>query len=421
MTDRESEVRQVSLEKAAKFKEYAQEYLEARKHIPTGFTEAEKNKRTKQRILEVLGGTEDDWSSWQWQMRNRISDVGVLGEVFDLSDEEMNDIRKVDTKFRWGVAPHYASLMSPAKGEGGRGGKCPLWRHMIPGIEELAMTGIPDFSGETYSAPTKALVRWYPDRVIIYSTNICSSFCRHCLRRRHIGEIDKPTPKEDILEALDYIRANPEIRDVLYTGGDPLTYSDGKVDWLLTELGKIESVEIKRIGSRMPVTVPQRITPELCEVLKKHHPLYINVHFNHPMEITPEAKEACARLANAGVQLGNQTVLMHGVNDDKHVMKALCHELLKIRVRPYYIYHCQGTIGIAHLRTPVETGIEIMENLRGYTSGLANPDFIITPSGLGKTPLGPNYQISSGEGYLWLRNWEGRSYKYDNPPPNEKE
>ena len=224
---------------------------------------------------------------------------------------------------------------------------------MIPSIEELAMTGVPDFSGEEYSSPTRALVRWYPDRVIIYSTNICSSFCRHCLRRRHIGGVDKPTPEEDIHEALDYLRDNPEIRDVLYTGGDPLTFGDDKVDWLLGELGKVESVEIKRIGSRMPVTVPQRITPQLCKVLARHHPLYINLQFNHPKEITPEAAEACARLADAGIPLGNQTVLLRGVNDDPHVMKALCHELLKIRVKPYYIYHCQGTIGIEHLRTPV--------------------------------------------------------------------
>ena len=267
MTDRETEVRRVSQEKAAKFKEYAQEYLEARRTIPTGFTRGEQIGRTKGRILEVLGGTEKDWNSWQWHMRNRIKDAKVLGEIFGLASERVDEIKQVEEKFRWGVAPHYASLMSPDD-DG-----CPMWRQMVPSIEELAMTGVPDFSGEEYSSPTKALVRWYPDRVIIYSTNICSSFCRHCLRRRHIGEVDKPTPEKDIHEALDYLRANPEIRDVLYTGGDPLTYGDEGVDWLLTELGKVDSVEIKRIGSRMPVTVPQRITKELCSVLAKHHPL----------------------------------------------------------------------------------------------------------------------------------------------------
>ena len=414
MNDHEDKVRRVSQEKAAKFKEYAKEYNKARKSIPTGFNQTEQIGRRKQRILEVLGGTEEDWSSWHWQMRNRIDDADVLGRIFDLGPDQVSEIKQVEGKFRWGVAPHYASLMSP---EGGGG---PMWTQMIPSIEELAMTGVPDFSGEEYSSPTRALVRWYPDRVIIYSTNICSSFCRHCLRRRHIGEVDKPTPEEDVHEALDYLRNNPEIRDVLYTGGDPLTFGDDKVDWLLGELGKVESVEIKRIGSRMPVTVPQRITPQLCKVLARHHPLYVNLQFNHPKEITPEAAEACARLAEAGIPLGNQTVLLRGVNDDPNVMKALCHELLKIRVKPYYIYHCQGTIGIEHLRTPVETGIEIIESMRGFTTGMAVPAFIITPSGLGKTPLQPNYQISSGEGYIQLRNWEGRAYKYDNPPPRSE-
>ncbi len=403
------DARTVSLEKAAKLKEYAQEYLEARKHIPTGFTHAGEIKGTKARILQVLGGTEDDWNSWRWQLRNRICKAEILGEIFEIGEQEINDIKQVEGKFRWGLSPHYASLMNPAEGP------CPIWRQMIPSIEELAMTGIPDFSGEEYTSPAKALVRWYPDRVTIYATNLCSAFCRHCLRRRHIGEVDQPTPEQDILDALAYIKDNPEIRDVLYTGGDPLTFGDDKVDWLLTELGKIEHVEIKRIGSRMPVTVPQRITPELCESLAKHHPLYVNIQFNHPKEITPEAARACDLLTRAGIPLGNQSVLLKGVNDDHHVMKTLCHELVKIRVRPYYIYHCQGTLGIAHLRTSVEAGIEILENLRGYTSGLCVPDYIITPSGLGKTPLAPSYQTSAGEGWVWLRNWEGRAYKYDNP------
>ncbi|MFC1610497.1 KamA family radical SAM protein [Myxococcota bacterium] len=413
MSDR-NDPRLVSQKKAAKFKELAQDYLKARKHIPTGHTHADEIQRTKRRILEVLGGTDEDWNDWHWQLRNRIGDAQTLGKIFDLTEKEMADITKVEAQFRWGVSPHYASLMNPSQGV------CPIWRQMIPSIEELAMTGIPDFSGEEFTSPAKALVRWYPDRVTIYSTNLCSSFCRHCLRRRHFGEVDKPTPDADILEALDYIRANPEIRDVLYTGGDPLTFGDDKVDWLLTELGKIEHVEIKRIGSRMPVTVPQRITPQLCEILAKHHPLYINVHFNHPKEVTPEAARACDMLARAGVPLGNQTVLMNGVNDNHHVMKVLSHELLKIRVRPYYIYHCQGTLGIAHLRTPVETGIEIVENLRGYTSGLGVPSYIITPAGLGKTPLAPSYQISAGDGFVWLRNWEGRAYKYDNPQKGDE-
>jgi KamA family protein len=196
-----------------------------------------------------------------------------------------------------------------------------------------------------------------------------------------------------------------------------LTFSDEKLDWLLTEVGKIEHVEIKRLGSRVPITMPQRIDAKLCDMLSKHHPLYINVQVNHPKEITNDTARACDLLSKAGIPLGNQSVLLKGINDDPNVMKVLSHELLKIRVRPYYIYHCQGTIGIAHLRTPVETGIEILENLRGFTSGLGIPAYIITPSGLGKTPLAPQYQISEGPGYLLLRNWEGIAYKYENPTP----
>jgi lysine 2,3-aminomutase len=223
------------------------------------------------------------------------------------------------------------------------------------------------------------------------------------------------TKDEDLIAALDYIREHEGIRDVLFTGGDPLTFNDEKVDWLLTELGKIEHVEIKRLGTRLPITMPQRIDAELCDMLSKHHPLYVNIQVNHPKEITKDAARACDLMSRAGIPLGNQSVLLRGINDDPNVMKVLSHELLKIRVRPYYIYHCQGTIGIAHLRTPVETGIEIMENLRGFTSGLAVPTYIITPSVLGKTPLEPKYQVSEGPGYVLLRNWEGIVYEYKNP------
>jgi len=409
MTKNSEDKRRISQERAAKLKEIAREYIEARKTIPTGFKRAADILENKHRIMQVLSATKENWNSWHWQLSNRVGDSDTLGQIFDLTEKEKHDIDEVGVRFRWGVSPHYLSLMDRTDRD------CPVWRQMIPSAEELALTGNPDFSGEEYTSPVKAVVRWYPDRVQFNTTNICSAFCRHCLRRRRIGGIDKPAPDVDIQEGLDYIRANPEIRDVLFTGGDPLTFSDEKLDWLLSELDSIEHVEIKRLGSRMPVTVPQRITPDLCKMLSRHHPLYFNNHFNHPMEVTADSAEACDRLTRAGIPIGNQTVLLRGVKDDPHVMKALNHELLKIRVRPYYIYHCQGTIGIAHHRTTVEKGIEIMENLRGYTSGMAVPDYIITPAGLGKTPLAPNYQISAGEGWIWLRNWEGRSYKYDNP------
>jgi glutamate 2,3-aminomutase len=409
MESLEDRKQRASLEKAETLNAYAQEFAEIREQIPTGFKLARVIEDNKQRILRVLGATESDWQDWRWQLRNRISEVEVLEKVLNLSEQEKADIRQVADKFRWGVTPYFASLMDRDDQN------CPVRLQMLPSIRELDMTGNPDFSGEEYTSPAPKLVRWYPDRVTINSTNICAAFCRHCLRRRLIGETDMPTRDEDIIQALDYIRQNKGIRDVLYTGGDPLTFSDERVDWLLTELGKIEHVEIKRLGSRVPITMPQRIDAKLCDMLSKHHPLYVNVQVNHPKEITKDAARACDLLSKAGIPLGNQSVLLKGVNDDPGVMKVLSHELLKIRVRPYYIYHCQGTIGIAHLRTPVETGIEIIEKLRGFTSGLAVPSYIITPSGLGKTPLTPQYQVSEGPGYLVLRNWEGTVYKYENP------
>ncbi|MGD2177387.1 MAG: KamA family radical SAM protein [Anaerolineae bacterium] len=387
----------------------AQEFLEAREAIPTGFKQAETIEENKKRIQKALGATEADWSDWRWQLRNRISSVDLLEQILNLTDQEKADITEAGTKFRWAFTPYFASLMDRDDSE------CPVRRQMIPDISELDMTGRSDFSGEAYTSPTPKLVRWYPDRVALNTTNICAGFCRHCLRRRFIGETDTVTKDEDILAALDYIREHEGIRDVLFTGGDPLTFPDEKVDWLLTELGTIEHVEIKRLGTRLPITMPQRIDAELCDMLSRHHPLYINIQVNHPKEITRDAARACDLLSSAGIPLGNQSVLLKGINDDPNVMKVLSHELLKIRVRPYYIYHCQGTVGIAHLRTPVETGMQIMENLRGFTSGLAVPTYIITPSVLGKTPLAPQYQVSEGPGYVLLRNWEGIVYEYENP------
>ncbi len=409
MAESEQERRRISRERAAELDRIAHRFMEARRRIPTGFGQAATIARTRQRILEVLGGTARDWDDWRWQLRHRVEDAETLGRILDLDADDRRDIEEVGRRFRWGVSPHYLSLVDPEDRA------CPIWRQMIPSVEELALTGEPDFSGEEYTSPVRAVVRWYPDRVQFNVTNICSAFCRHCLRRRKIGDVDEPAPVADIEEGLAYIRAHPEIRDVLYTGGDPLTFGDDKLDGLLDELDAIEHVQIKRLGSRMPLTVPQRITPELCEMLASHHPLYLNTQFNHPKEVTPEAADAVDRLTRAGIPVGNQAVLLRGVNDDPDVMKLLNQELLRIRVRPYYLYHCQGTIGIAHHRTPVETGIEILEQLRGYTSGMAVPQYIVTPAGLGKTPLAPMYRISSGTDFVTLRNWEGRPYHYDNP------
>jgi len=401
--------RNVSLEKAKRFRGYAFSYLEAKKAVPTGFQLTEKYHEQKRRILEVLNAGDKNWSDWKWQLANRISSVEVLGKILPLTKEQRSNFKEIQSKFRWAFTPYVASLMDPEDEN------CPVRKQMIPDIREMALTGATDFSGEEYSSPVNNLVRWYPDRVAVHVTNVCAGFCRHCLRRRKIGEVDKTIPEDNLEEILQYLKDNEEIRDVLFTGGDPLTFSTAHLDRLLTALDEIEHIEIKRIGSRVPIVLPQRVDEELCEMLSRHHPLYINTQVNHPKELTPDSSRALNLISRAGIPIHNQSVLLRGINDSTVIMKVLSHELLKARVRPYYLYHCQGTIGIEHFRTPVETGIEILENLRGFTSGLGVPNYIITPSGLGKTPLAPDYQVSSGDGFILLRNWEGTVYRYENP------
>ncbi len=403
--------RDVSRKKAEKFRQYAVDYLDAKKSVPTGFDLAPTFEKRKELIKAKFGASEEDWLNWKWQLSNRFSDVSALEQIFSLSAKQKEDFSRIQAEFRWAFTPYFASLMDHEDES------CPVRKQMLPDIREMAMTGVADFSGEEYSSPVENLVRWYPDRVAVHVTNVCAGFCRHCLRRRKIGEVDKATPKDNIGEILDYLRANPEIRDVLLTGGDPFTFSTEKLDELLSALDEIEHIEIKRIGSRAPIVLPQRVDEELCEMLSKHHPLFVNVQVNHPKELTADSARALDLLSRAGIPLHNQSVLMRGINDSPVIIKALGHELLKVRVRPYYLYHCQGTIGIEHFRTPVETGIEILEELRGYTTGLGIPSYIITPPGFGKTPLGPEYQISSGDGYVLLRNWEGIVYRYENPRP----
>ncbi len=410
MVDKLSEQRKsVSIQKAERFREYAVSYLEAKNEVPTGYQLCEQYNRLKMRIMEIFEADDHNWQDWKWQLANRISTVEMLEKFLPLTEKQRHDLNEVQSKFRWSFTPYMASLMDPDDEN------CPVRKQMIPDIREMALTGAVDFSGEEYSSPVDNLVRWYPDRVAVHVTNVCAGFCRHCLRRRKIGEEDRITPETSLQEVFEYIKENREIRDVLFTGGDPLTFSTTYLDRLLTELDQIEHVEIKRIGSRVPIVLPQRVDEELCEMLSKHHPLYINIQVNHPREITPDSARALDLLSKAGIPINNQSVLLRGINDSAVIIKMLNHELLKVRVRPYYLYHCQGTIGTEHFRTPVETGIEILENLRGFTSGLAVPNFIITPSGLGKTPLAPEYQISSGEGFVLLRNWEGIVYRYENP------
>jgi len=388
---------------------YAREFLAAKTQIPTGFDLLNATGAARERILSLLGASTADWADWRWQLKNRITGVGRLSQVVPLAPGEVAAIRRVEREFRWGISPYYASLLDPDHPA------CPLRRQAIPSALELAETGALDPVGEGTTTPAPGIVRRYPDRLIVYVTNQCAMFCRHCQRRRHAGRADRPTDQKTLQAALAYIRRNEEIRDVLVTGGDALLVSDARLDWLLTELDRIPHVEIKRIGTRCPVTLPQRVTPRLAQVLRAHPPLYVMTQFNHPREVTPEAAAACARLVNAGAVLGNQSVLLRGVNDDADVIRALNHALLAIRVHPYYLFHALPVRGTLHFRTRIEEGMAIIEKLRGYTSGLAIPTYAVNaPGGAGKVPLMPQYVIQIGEGTATVRTWEGRVVEIPN-------
>lgn len=405
------ELRKKSLERAAELKLSIQDYLDIKDQIKTGIDEKDKIKERQRIIKDFFKATDDDWNSWQWQIKNRINDAEILREFIDIPEEERKAIDEVGKTFRWGISPYYLSLINPKMGVDD-----PIYLQSIPTKMELIVdSGDDDPMLERETNPAECVTRRYPDRLIIYATNQCGMYCRHCQRRRNIGEIDKPKTQEELMAAFDYVRKNPEIRDVLITGGDSLTLSDERIDWMLTELRKIPHVEIIRLGSRMLVTLPQRVNESLCNVLKKHHPIYINTHFNHPAEITEESKRACEMLANVGIPLGNQAVLLRHINDDPYVMKKMNHELLKIRVRPYYIFHAKAVVGTEHFRTSVDKGVEIIRALRGFTSGLAIPTFIVNaPGGKGKTPMVPDYLAAKGDGTITLKTWEGLEIEYPN-------
>jgi lysine 2,3-aminomutase len=311
-----------------------------------------------------------------------------------------------------GITPYYALLMDPDDPN------CPVRKQAVPTILEthIASSDMSDPLHEDVDSPTPGLTHRYPDRALLLVTDQCSMYCRHCTRRRFAGQTDQSSTRDQLDKGIEYIRNTPEIRDVLLSGGDALLVSDERLEYILEQLSAIEQVEVIRIGSRAPVVMPQRITPELIELLKKYHPLWLNTHFNHSKEITPESTKACEMLANAGVPLGNQSVLLRGINDDLHVMKKLVHDLVMIRVRPYYIYQCDLSQGIEHFRTTVSKGIEIIEGLRGHTSGFCVPTFVVdAPGGGGKIPVMPQYLISQGHHRVVLRNYEGVITTYTEP------
>ena len=356
--------------------------------------------------------TDEQWNDWKWQVKNRIETYEELSKYFTFAPEEAEGIKKALAKFRMAITPYYLSLIDPNDPYD------PIRRQAIPAGEEcnIAPADLNDPLHEDEDSPAPGLTHRYPDRVLFLITDMCSMYCRHCTRRRFAGQKDDESPSERIEKCLAYIEKTPQVRDVLLSGGDALMVSDQKLEYIIGRLRKIPHVEIVRIGSRTPVVCPQRITPELCDMLKKYHPIWLNTHFNHPNEFTPEAEQALARLANAGIPLGNQTVLLRGVNDCVHVMKKLMHELVRNRVRPYYIYQCDLSMGLEHFRTPVSKGIEIIENLRGHTSGYAVPTFVVdAPGGGGKTPVMPQYVISQSPDKVILRNFEGVITTYTEP------
>ena len=354
----------------------------------------------------------EEWNDWRWQVKNRIGNVEQLKNYLDLTREEELNVIDTTKVFRMAITPYYLSLIDPNDPID------PIKRQSVPSIKETQMSeaDLQDPLHEDTDSPVPGITHRYPDRVLFLITDVCSMYCRHCTRRRFAGHVDKAPSKEQIDQAIEYIANTPSVRDVLLSGGDPLLLSDKRLEYIISNLRKIPHVEIIRIGSRTPCVMPQRITPELCSMLKKYHPIWLNTHFNHSNEITDDSKKACAMLADAGIPLGNQSVLLRGINDCIPVMKKLVHELVKMRVRPYYLYQCDLSMGLSHFRTTVAQGIDIIEGLRGHTSGFCVPTFVVdAPGGGGKIPVMPNYLISQGNNRVVLRNYEGVITTYEEP------
>ncbi len=355
---------------------------------------------------------EEDWNDWQWQQRNRVTGLETLEKVIDVTADERNAFEQSHAQFHMGITPYYAALMDPEDPN------CPIRLQSVPQQGELLVlpTDLEDPLAEERDMPVPGITHRYPDRVLFYTTHNCPVYCRHCTRKRKVSDPSTAAAKKQLEEGLAYIEAHPEIRDIVVSGGDPLSLSDDRLDYILGRLRAIPHVEIFRLGTRNLVTLPQRVTDDFAKMLRKHQPVFVNTHFNHPKECTEEAFEACRKLADAGCMLGNQMVLLKGVNDDPKIVKELNHKLLMMRVRPYYIYQCDLSQGISHFRTPIEKGLEIIEALRGHTSGLAVPHFVVdAPGGGGKIPLLPEYFVKREGKKVTLRNFEHNEYVYEEP------
>jgi len=377
--------------------------------------------KSQETIFQAIdkGAAVSQWRDWRWQIKHRIRDIDTFENLLDVKFSQADRKKYAETleRFPLSITPYYLSLINTDDMEND-----PVFRQSFPSPSELILQkcDMSDPLHEDEDSPVPGVTHRYPDRVLLLVSNTCAMYCRHCTRKRTVGDVDSIPNREQISAGIEYIRNTPQVRDVLLSGGDPFLLSDDYLDWILTELRKIEHVEVIRIGTRTPVVLPYRITDKLVDMLKKHHPLWINTHFNHPRELTNSSRAALAKLADAGIPLGNQSVLLAGVNDCPRIMRALVHKLVANRVRPYYLYQCDLSEGLSHFRTPVGKGIEILENLIGHTSGFCVPTYVIdAPGGGGKIPVMPNYLISWSTNKVVLRNYEGVITTYKEPDSYE--
>lgn len=401
--------REISLKRAEELNDCIKDFLEFKeKFIEEKEERASMTSWHKNELMSYFNATEEEWNDWHWQLKNRISSVNLLTKFINLSESQIKMFEDVSKKYRWAVTPYYLSLMDYSNMSD------PINLLGLPTEAELNDQGELDPMNEEYTNPAPCITRRYPNRLIINVTSSCAAFCRHCQRRRRIGECDRIESEENIEAAINYIKETKEIRDVLITGGDPLMLPDELLENIISKVRAIPHVEIIRLGTRLPATMPQRITDKLCDMLKKYHPLFINIQFDHPYELTKEAVEACEKLAFAGIPLGNQMVFLRGINNDKYIVQLLNEGLLKARVKPYYIFHPKQVQGTKHFEIKVNEGLKIIEYLRGHTSGMAIPQYILNaPEGLGKIPLLPSYIEESNDMYVKLHTWENKEVRID--------
>lgn len=372
---------------------------------------------SKEQIIQAIddSASESQWRNWKWQLRHRVRDLDLFEEIMDirLTEQQRADFSRTVSRFPMSITPYYLSLINTDDLEND-----PIFLQSFPSCHELDVlqSDMIDPLHEDRDSPVPGITHRYPDRLLFLVSNVCSMYCRHCTRKRRVADRDYIPSRGEIEAGIEYIRKNDQVRDVLLSGGDPFLLADDYLDWILSELHSIDHVEVIRIGTRTPAVMPFRITDNLVSILKKYHPLWINTHFNHPRELTASAREAVGKLADAGIPLGNQSVLLAGINDCPRIIRALVHKLVANRIRPYYLYQCDLSEGLSHFRTPVGKGIEILESLIGHTSGFCVPTYVIdAPGGAGKIPVMPNYLISWSTNKVVLRNYEGIITTYKEP------